>query len=71
LLTLAFVTTNATFFLAAVLFIIPVFLPIVATILASVISRQQVVVDDSGADFVDVVACENGATQESGQTYCQ
>ena len=46
LLALALVIANKTLFLAAVLFIIPVFLPIATPILASVISHDHVVIDD-------------------------
>jgi predicted membrane protein len=71
LLTLAFVITNATFFLSTVLLIIAVFLPIAPTILASVINYQQVVVVNRGSNFLNVIARENGATQESSKDYCQ
>jgi len=70
LLALAFVIANATFFLSAVLFFIAVFLPIAPTILASVISYQQVVVVNRGSNFLNVIARENGAAQESSKDYC-
>ena len=44
LLALAFIVTNAAFFLAAVLLTIPIFLPIVTSILAWIVSHQQVVI---------------------------
>jgi hypothetical protein len=71
LLALALVIANKTLFLAAVLFIIPVFLPIATPILASVISHDHVIIDDGQSDIIDVIARENGEAQESSKDYCQ
>ena len=71
LFALAFVVTNATFFLAAILFIIPILLPIVAPVFASVISHDQVVVVARESDIANVIAREYGATQESRNYYRQ
>jgi hypothetical protein len=57
LLALAFVMTNATFFLTAVLLLISVFLPIVAPIFASVVSNKYIFAADQVQAIVCDVAC--------------
>ena len=57
LLALAFVMTNATFFLTAVLFLISVFLPIAATVFASVVSYEYIFAADQVQAIVCDVAC--------------
>jgi uncharacterized membrane protein len=65
----AFVMTNATFILAAILFVIaillPIPLPIVTPFLAWIVSHDQVVLVYRGRGIVNVIACPNAATQKS------
>jgi dipeptide/tripeptide permease len=61
LLALALVIANATFFLTAVLFVIAIFLPVVAPIFASVVSHEQVCVVERSCAIVGNIVCQNGA----------
>jgi hypothetical protein len=61
LFALALVVANATFFLTAVLFVIAIFLPIVAPIFTSVVSHDQVCVVERSCAIDDDIACHCGA----------
>jgi hypothetical protein len=68
LLALALVIANATFFLTAVLFVIAIFLPVVASLFTSVVSQEHICVVERSCAIVNIIACENGAAQKSENT---
>jgi hypothetical protein len=68
LFALTLVIAQPTFFLTAVLFVIPVVLPIATPILARIISHEQVIITDCRTYVANVIARENGTTQKSENT---
>jgi hypothetical protein len=61
----AFVITDETLVLTAVLFVIAILTPVVTAIFASIVSDNQAGIADPICAIFNVIACQNGAAQKS------